>query len=309
MLRFKSQGYALSAIASLALSFWCPLFAGAPKKSAGPGMRMVMPLVAPLFIEDQDHECVLRMVNELKATVHATVVAKTPEGFAIAQQPGQQAGNLSQQITVNPRNFHTQSPPATSVPNGQLVVNGVNYTLPVPPEPGGANIDFSGLGMFGHQENYSGQSVTTIQSGPNAGYSYFGSNLSFTTLFFHYIINPDLVNQSSTFSKEQCGVKGYITWANLIAQTQRHEYNSSTQSHYGFYTASMNANNPGDFLEQQVAIPGTNLTQFSNNVASGLQSRLSNIASGTSVEPCAVNEDSSCRFLGNINYAPYGSCN
>lgn len=68
----------------VALSF--PLSAGVPNKSEEQPTRMTMPLVAPVFIEDQNHESVLRMVNELKATVHATVIATAPDGSAIAQQ-------------------------------------------------------------------------------------------------------------------------------------------------------------------------------------------------------------------------------
>lgn len=64
-------------------------------------MQMGMPRVAPLFIEDQDHESVLRMVNELKATVHATIVAKGQDGSVIAQQAVAFPGHTQQILRLH----------------------------------------------------------------------------------------------------------------------------------------------------------------------------------------------------------------
>lgn len=59
-----------------------------------------MPLIAPLFIEDQDHESVLTMINEIKATVHVTVVAKSIDGSVIAQQLITFPGHTQQVLRV-----------------------------------------------------------------------------------------------------------------------------------------------------------------------------------------------------------------
>jgi hypothetical protein len=120
----------------------------------------------------------------------------------------------------------------------------------------------------------------------------------------------DLQSSTSQFSTHQWGACGYISWSNLLTQTNRHEFNSSTQSHYGFYTVSINssANNPGDFFEQQVAPPGADLNAFANAARSGLNSRYTQIVVATSVEPFPVNDSETGTLLGNINYAPYATC-
>jgi hypothetical protein len=106
------------------------------------------------------------------------------------------------------------------------------------------------------------------------------------------------------------GKNGFILWSNLLAQTQRHEYNSLTQSHYAFYANSLNSvtNNPGDYLEIQVASPGTNLSTFLATVRAGISSRFSTVQAASMVEPFPVNDSEVGSPLGNINYAPYTVC-
>jgi hypothetical protein len=117
-------------------------------------------------------------------------------------------------------------------------------------------------------------------------------------------------NAASTFYNRQCGKNGWILGINLLAQTRRHEYNSSVQSHYSFYSSSLSANNPGDFLEQQVALPGAAINTFANNAKSGIDSRFSTVQSASVVEPYPLNYSETGTSLGNINYGPsYGSCN
>jgi hypothetical protein len=209
---------------------------------------------------------------------------------------------VSAQVTVNARSWHTSPASAAPVPNGTFV------TLPVPPQPTGTD---SGLGVFYENSNNSAGPNSTVigGDGPNTGYAYFASQLSISTLF-QYEINPDLQSSTSQFSTHQWGACGYISWSNLLTQTNRHEFNSSTQSHYVFYTTSISsgANNPGDYFEQQVAPPGANLQQFANATLAGLNSRYSQILASTSVEPFPVNDSETGIFLGNINYAPYTPC-
>ena len=139
----------------------------------------------------------------------------------------------------------------------------------------------------------------------------------FSTWDFQYEINPDLKNTGSTFYVAQCGnynastnPTGFISGSNLLTQTNRHEWNSSTQSHYAFYSNSLNSssNNPGDFLEQQIAAPGTNLSTWSSNSTSGINSRLGTANSDALRQPYPVNSSETNVFLGKINYAPYTSC-
>lgn len=185
--------------------------------------------------------------------------------------------------------------------------------MPVPPQPTGHD---SGLGYFDEQLGDTGFNITIIQdNGPNNGYGYFTSQLSYSPDYFHYEINPDLENTSSTFYQHQCGnynaqtkPNGFISGSNLLAQTNRHEWNSATQSHYAHYTSSLGRNNPGDYFELAVATPGTNMTNYVNNVRSVLNGDYNQIFADANVEPYAVNDNEAGQFLGNINYAPYTSC-
>jgi len=230
-------------------------------------------------------------------------------GGTVSVTAGSGSGStpLSAGITVTNRNWHTGPATPGEVPNGTFIA------LPVPPQNTG---DDSGLGEFQwHYVLSSGsqglQYSTINDSGPNQGYTYWPSNQIFSTWNFQYEINPDLENTSSTFYQKQCGNNGIISGSNLLAQTNRHEWNSSTQSHYAFYSISLNSssNNPGDFLEEQTAPPGADLNTFANNSTSGITGRLSTVKSTSEVQPYPVNYSEANVFLGNINYAPYTSCN
>jgi hypothetical protein len=154
----------------------------------------------------------------------------------------------SASIAVTNRSWHTS--PATSVE----VANGTFVLLPVPPQPTGLD---AGLGES--QEDVGNNSFASTfisDGGPNNGYGYYATQPTFTTSY-SYEINPDLENTSSTFYLKQCGnynsqtnPSGCISGSNLLAQTRRHEYNSTTQSHYAFYSNSISGtNNPGDYVE------------------------------------------------------------
>jgi hypothetical protein len=227
-------------------------------------------------------------------------------------------------MTVTPRSWHTNPAAAAGVPNGQLTVNEVTCTLPVPPAAGpnpacGGGLDTTGLGAFGEQISFGGGATTTVQTGPNNGFIFFSASPTFTT-FAQYIINPDLLNSASVFSQSQFGhynsqtdPGGCISYSNLLTQTQRHEYNSTTQSHWAFYVNAMNMTspvyNPGDYVEAQFALPGTSQSGFATATTDGVQGNVNDITTATRVEPFAVNQDASGNFLGYINYAPYNICN
>lgn len=207
---------------------------------------------------------------------------------------------VSRHISVNPRSWHTAAASAVQVPNGSFIV------LPVPPVSSGSD---SGLGYYRWDVSHQGTNYTTISSGPNTGYTYYANQLTFNTLS-QYEINPDLENSSSNFSHHQCGTSGFIFWNDLITQTRRHEFNSTTQSHHGAYKASFESpsNNPGDYFELQVAVPGSDLGRFVSDTDAGLTQRSNNVQAAVAVEPFPVNYSEFGQFLGNINYDPSSSC-
>jgi hypothetical protein len=185
-------------------------------------------------------------------------------------------------------------------------VGGVTITLPVPPTPTGLD---STLGFSGWDASYAGFNSTVIPNGPNAGFIYYAAQINFTSFFFQYIIHPDLVDQSSIFSQHQCGSNGYISWADLFAQTKRHEYDSPTQSHWAFYAKSVNDNNPGDDIESRVGSPDS-VPTFDNLTAQGLTAIFQRIRQDTAVEPFPVNFSENGQPLGNVNFGPdYAPCN
>src|ERR1700686_1010736 len=185
---------------------------------------------------------------------------------------------LSASIAVNARSWHTSTPSPFEVPNGTFVI------LPVPPQPTGLD---SGLGYFQETYTYPGGSSTFISdNGPNQGYGYYATQATFTNNY-NYEINPNLENTGSAFFSKQCGnynaqtkPAGFISGSNLLTQTKRHEYNSSTESHYAFYSNSTSGqNNPGDYVESRVATPGTSPSTFDNTTSSGITSAYQNIVS------------------------------
>jgi hypothetical protein len=138
---------------------------------------------------------------------------------------------LSQAITINPQSWHVNPAQPTQVPNGSLRVAGALVTLPSPPAtspgPNGIGV-YSGLGQSTPALMWTAYDPTLIGTGPNAGYAYIATQIAITNSTFNYEISPDLENQNSAFSQAQCGNATYISWANLLAQTNRHEWNSGT---------------------------------------------------------------------------------
>lgn len=202
-------------------------------------------------------------------------------------------------ITVNNRNWHTNTPSATQVSNGTI------NTLPVPPALGAD----SGLGYHGIDVGFT-VTYQAVSGGPDDGYAFF-QNQPVTSLWSRYIINPDLENSGSTFSQRQWGACGIISHANLLTQTRRHEYNHLSQSHHAKFDSllSNSAYNPGDFVEPRISPPGSNFLTFEQGTASAMQAQLNQLqALYEAFEPYPVNYSASGTPLGNINYAPYTSC-
>lgn len=253
--------------------------------------------------QDSNNNTVTRSQNVGALTWSGTMVTSGTVSATISGL----AAPVTASITVTGRNWHITTPNPVEVANGTFV------PLPVPPQPTGLD---SGLGESSETETWPGFSSTFISdNGPNQGYGYYVTQPAFTNNY-NYEINPDLENTSSTFYLQQCGNynaqtnQGFISGSNLLTQTKRHEYNSPTQSHYAFYSQSFSgSNNPGDYVESRVAVPGTSQGTFDSGTASGLQTNAQSVTNAFSVEPFAVNEDGSGNFLGNINYAPYTPCN
>jgi stage V sporulation protein SpoVS len=135
-----------------------------------------------------------------------------------------------------------------------------------------------------------------------------------TTSYF-YVISPDLQNPSSTFYQSQCGnynsqtnPNGFISGANLLTDTTRHE-SGTVQSHYENYVVAQSspANNLGAAAE---AMTGKESGQaLANSATTALNQNVEAITSATQVEPCGVQYNASCTFQGFINFQPYQSCN
>lgn len=217
-------------------------------------------------------------------------------------------GQLQAGVTVTARTgWHTEPASAVQVANGTMVVKGKTVILPVPPQKEG---DDSGLGKFGWDTAWTVPEPVRLSSGPNAGFAYYLSNVNYSRFIAQYIINPDLEDQGSTFSQSQFIACGYISWDNLLTQTRRHEYNHPTQSHYGKYVSAMNdqANNPGDYIESTVAKPGKNLIEFRQETNNDIGSQHATVESLVNQQPYAVNYSADGTPLGNVNYAPYATC-
>jgi hypothetical protein len=216
-------------------------------------------------------------------------------------------GPITASVTVNARTgwaFTAASPAQEPNGGGTGTCAGVLPTLTSPPVSG-SNEGYSCL------EEGSTYNSQTVSGGPNSGYTYITSATN--TTVYQWEIVPDLTNTSSAFYKAQCGnwnaqtQTGFISGANLAAQTQRHEI-GSVQGHWGEYDNAQNqaAYNVGLVYEAVVARPGVSISTALGN--SPISSDQSYIHSQFNVDPYPINEDQNGTFLGNINFAPYASC-
>jgi hypothetical protein len=101
---------------------------------------------------------------------------------------------------------------------------------------------------------------------------------------------------------------GFISGANLLTDTNRHE-SGAVQSHYQNYATAQNnaANNLGTTAESMTGVESSQA--LANSVTNTLNQQKQTILSATQVEPCSVQQDASCNFQGYINFSPYQPCN
>lgn len=230
---------------------------------------------------------------------------------------GSVAVPLSASLSVNPRSGFTFTAVSPQQESDPFTGNGCSISVPSPPtSTGGSTGD--PVGMFCLQQRFNLQTSGQISSGPNTGYSYVtsvsNSNSNGPTAYY-WIIGPDLQSTSSTFYQAQCGnynaqtnPNGFISGANLNANTVRHE-SGTIQSHYENYVVAQNtsSNNLGTVAEAIVGL--TDGQTLANNATATLNSKLSTITTATQVEPCDVTHNASCVFQGFINFFPYQACN
>jgi hypothetical protein len=130
---------------------------------------------------------------------------------------------------------------------------------------------------------------------------------------YYYVISPDLTNTSSAFYQAQTGTynaqtnsNGYISGANLLADTTRHE-SGTVNSHYENYVVAQNnpANNLGVLAEAEIGPPSQLTATFESNVKNDLTNAGNSIKSAMNVQPCNsqyTGYDATCTFQGYVNY-------
>jgi hypothetical protein len=170
--------------------------------------------------------------------------------------------------------------------------------LSIPSPPTSTYIENGGQtgawGNFCAIVNFSFNANIVNDGGPNNGFKYVSSvsptNSGVAGGYF-YVISPDLQNASSTFSLAQCGnynaqsnPKGYITQANLLANTIRHE-SGSVASHYANYVAAIgnSSDNPGTVGEMQIGPPSLASPTFITDVTNAMQTAANAVGTAVSV--------------------------
>jgi hypothetical protein len=227
---------------------------------------------------------------------------------------------LSKAVTVSPRTtgFAFTAKPATQYPNGTFhCVNPPEDLLLAVPDPPTQTGEAIGLSIACLRYSYQFNTVT--DGGPNGGFWYVtaasdsASGETPTATTFAWTLSQQLDDPNSDFYKAQCGSGGFISGAQLKANTVNHESGTVTaNSHYSQYLAAQNnpANNVGTGLEAVVGPPSDGENGFRSRVASEASARLSRIKTATEQEPCGgdVTRDENCEFKGSVNYPPYQAC-
>lgn len=172
------------------------------------------------------------------------------------------------------------------------------------------------LGLSCLDEAASFNDAVVGDSGPNQGYHYVtsvSSTYQGTTTAYYYVISPDLTNTASAFYKAQTGTynaqsnsNGFISGANLLADTTRHE-SGTVNAHYENYVVAQNnpANNPGAVAEADTGPPSQSTPDFQSKVVGDLTTAKNSILSAEQVEPCNSRYtyyDATCTFQGYVNY-------
>jgi hypothetical protein len=194
----------------------------------------------------------------------------------------------------------------------QEVSNGTLASLPTPPQQG---LDGS-LGVSKWDvPSWQLPGNTPVEGGPNDGFRYYASQLTFNDRF-RYQVNPDLANSSSQFSQHQTGEACIIPRTVLLNNVTQHEsgYTPPPQtppvrSHYAQYVASLASqnNNPLVYVEERVAAPGTNATTFDSGSGNEIRARIARIESDAGLEDNlrdAQHDQTTGALSGHINWPP-----
>ncbi len=188
---------------------------------------------------------------------------------------------------------------------------GGGISLSIDSEPTGGGNDTIGAYCIVHQASFT---TGTVPSGPNSGIQYVTSIASSNggvPTAFNWALNSHLDAQSGAFHSAQCGnwngSTGFISAANLRANTIRHEADTSSQSHWINYRDAQNSpsNNLGVAAESFI---GTG-PLFISDVQDLLGRKMSAINTAAGVEPLGVNFSSIGTFQGPVNFRPYQPCN
>jgi len=267
------------------------------------------PTVSDWKFVDQGDNTVTRSANTTSLTWSGVVVTSGTVSVTVSGITNPLTANL----TANPRtNFaftaaqpQKEGNPYTCVSAGGSEVIEVNN----PPQSQNSS---DAIGKYCDIEDASYEPASISDAGPNNGYSYVLSATNNASL--HWIIAPDAENSSSDFYQAQCGNynsstnTGFISGAQLDANTVRHE-SGTVQGHYGNYvTAQSNSNNNvGTGLES--AVNFSSGTTFQNWVKSYIAPRMTVLHNETrSPEPYDVNHDQNGVYDGPINFLPYAPC-
>jgi hypothetical protein len=249
--------------------------------------------------------------NSTAASWSGTIVkaGTVSANVSIGSRP---AVSVSANLGVNNRTGFAFSAVSPQVEPDPFSGNGCSLNVPNPPVSSG-----DAIGMFCLTQHFVVQTLGAISSGPNTGYSYVSSvsssDASGSTAYY-YVIAPDAQNTSSTFYQAQCGnynaqtnPNGFISGANLLANTTRHE-SGTVQSHYENYVVAqgLSTNNLGTVAE--AIVEKTDPNTLATDVTSTLNGKLSTILTAAQVEPCDVTHNASCVFQGFINFLQ-SSCN
>jgi hypothetical protein len=226
---------------------------------------------------------------------------------------------LSKSVTVNPRTtgFAFTAKPATKFANGTFhCINpqeDILLVVPDPPTQPGQDI-----GMMVACLRYSFNFTQVSDTGPNGGFWYVTSVSDSVSgevppaTTFAWTMSQQLDDPTSDFYKAQCGSGGFISGAQLQANTVAHE-SGSLNSHYSRYVAAQNnpANNVGTGLEAVVGPPSDGVAGFRSRAQLEGSARQNRIITAAKEEPCGASDvakDENCVPHGSVNYPPYQSC-
>lgn len=258
---------------------------------------------------DQNNNVVNRMAGTSQIGWSGILVTSGTVSVMVIQ--GGQTFTLTKDVTVNNRTgFAFTAVTATKVQSGFTTPGGTSLVVPSPPIPGGK------LGVYGLDQAFSFTADAVKDHGPNHGFKYVlsvSNSKGEVSTGYYYVISPDLENTSSEFYQAQCGnydsqtSTGFISGAQLLANTINHEAGTEKNSHYKNYVEAQDNpdNNLGVVAEKEVGPPSKDLSAFIDDLRDLLNSKIGVIRAATAVEPCGVSDvrlDEDCVFRGCINF-------